>query len=58
MNDNNNDLQNNFYILVKESGREGIITLENCSPKEKVSDLMNKYKYKIIILIFIFFIIL
>ena len=47
LNDNNNDLQNNFYILVKESGREGIITLENCSPKEKVSDLMNKYKYKI-----------
>lgn len=44
---NNKDSQNNFYILIKESGREGIITLENCYPSQKISDLMNKYKDKI-----------
>jgi len=53
MNSNNiiknfNQMNNeSFSLLFKESsGNRNIITLDNCSPNEKVSDLMNRYRIK------------
>ena len=47
-NDNSNNYNNNnFYVLIREPGRIGIITIDNCSPTDKVKDLMEKYKIKI-----------
>ena len=43
----NNFNPNNFYVLIREPGRIDIITLDNCSPTDKVSDLMKRYKKKI-----------
>ena len=46
-NNYNPNNSNNFYVLIREPGRTGIITLDNCFPTEKVSDLMEKYIKKI-----------
>jgi regulator of replication initiation timing len=51
---NNNIIKNfnqmnneSFSLLFKESsGNRYLITLDNCSPNEKVSDLMNRYRIK------------
>ena len=44
---NFNQMNESFSLLFKESsGNRNLISLDNCSPNEKVSDLMNRYKIK------------
>ena len=45
---NNNINQNNykFPLIFKENSGNGIITLDDCSPSDKISELMERYKEK------------
>ena len=54
MNINNNNFKNNnqinehgFSIIVVRSGQKNMVSLDNCFPDDKISDLMTKYRNKI-----------